>query len=60
MFHEGKSDNSKGLKSDVESVEMNRVGKGNDKWRNETEVKRLINQSIKQSIKQASNGNIVQ
>lgn len=29
MFHEGKSDDSQGLESDVESVEMNRVGKGN-------------------------------
>ena len=28
MFHEGKSDDSQGLESDVESVEMNRVGKG--------------------------------
>ena len=29
VFHEGKSDDSQGLESDVESVEMNRVGKGN-------------------------------
>lgn len=51
MLHEGKSDDSQGLKPDVESVEMNRVGKGNDKWRDETMVKR---ESINQASKQAS------
>ena len=48
VFHEGESDDAKGLEPDIKSVEINRLGEGNDeknweKWKN-CEINQSANQ----------------